>query len=60
MEKNEKKKKKWFVNISEYLHRTMGLWCVLSAMFVLELWTELEGKHYQYHYDKKNMVQIRS
>ena len=36
---------------------------VLSAMFILLLWTELEGKHCQYHYDfdydydKKNKIQ---
>ena len=34
---------------------------VLSAMFILLLWTELAGKHCQYNYDyeKKNKVQTR-
>ena len=31
---------------------------LLSAMFILWLWTELEGKHnwYHYDYDRKNKI----
>jgi hypothetical protein len=33
---------------------------VLSAMFTLQLWTELEDKHcrYCYDYDKENLIQL--